>query len=102
MQLNTLFLTCKDDEEADKISKILLEKRLIVCAKKTPVSSSYLWKGKVESSNEILLIMDSLLENFDRINEELKAIHSYETFNLMSVNVNKTTSEVESWIKEEL
>ncbi len=102
MQLNTLFLTCKDDEEAVKISKILLEKRLIVCAKKTPVSSSYLWKGKVESSNEILLIMDSLLENFDRINEELKAIHSYETFNLMSVNVNKTTPEVESWIKEEL
>lgn len=46
--------------------------------------------------------MDSLLENFDRINEEIKAMHSYETFNLMSVNVNRVTPEVESWIKEEL
>lgn len=102
MTMNVLFLTCKDTDEANRIVNKLLEERLIVCAKKSSVSSSFLWKGKIEKSDETLLIMDSVSENFDRINEEIKKLHSYEIFNLTSIIVDKTTKEVKDWIKEEL
>lgn len=100
--MNVLFLTCANEKEADKIANTLLEKKLIVCAKKTPVSSSFLWKGKIKSSNEILLIMDSVVENFEKINNEVKKLHSYKTFVLTSLLVDKTTKEVKDWAKEEL
>ena len=64
MKPNILFLTCTDSEEAEKISVTLLKKRLVVCIKKIPISSSYLYKGKIESADEVLLIMDSIEENF--------------------------------------
>lgn len=67
-----------------------------------PVSSSFLWKGNIESSNEVLLLMDSIEENFEKINKEVRKLHSYETFVLTSLAVNQTTKEAESWIKEEL
>ena len=67
-----------------------------------PVSSSFLWKGKINSSDEILLFMDSSEENFEKINKEVRRLHSYETFVLTSLTVNQTTKEVENWIKEEL
>lgn len=102
MKMNVLFLTCANQEEADKISQTLLEKKLIVCAKKTPVSSSFLWKGKIESSDETLVIMDSVVENFEKINIEIGKLHSYKTFVLTSILVNQTTHEVEDWMKEEL
>lgn len=102
MQLNLLFLTCRDNKEADKIARHLQKKKLIFCAKKTPVSSSFLWKGKIESSNEILLIMDSVIESFEKINSEIKKLHSYKTFVLTSIKVEKTTKEVEDWVREEL
>lgn len=102
MQMNVLLLTCADKKEADKIANSLLEKKLIVCAKKSFVSSSFLWKGKIQSSNEILLIMDSLIDNFDKINNEIKKLHNYKTFVLTSIRVEKTTKEVEDWVKEEL
>lgn len=102
MKINLLFLTCANEKEADRISKVLLEKKLVVCVKKTSVSSSFLWKGKIENSNEILLIMDSVVENFDKINVEVKKLHSYKTFVLTSILVNQTTKEVEDWANEEL
>ena len=100
--MNVLLLTCADKKEADKIANSLLKKRLIVCAKKTPVSSSFLWKNKIESSNEILLIMDSVIENFEKINSEVKKLHSYKTFVLTSLLVSQATEDVENWVKREL
>lgn len=102
MEMNILLLTCANENEAIKISRTLLEKMLIICAKRFPISSSFLWKGKVEESDEILLVMDSLVENFNEINIEIKKIHSYETFVLTSLPVSQTTKEVEDWARDEL
>lgn len=102
MQLCILFLTCADDAEADRISKSLLEKRLVFCIKKSSVSSSFLWKGKIDHSNEVLLIMDSLKDNFERVKNEVAKLHSYETFVLVSTPVSKTTKGVQDWVKKEL
>ena len=102
MQMSVLLLTCANEKEADKIANKLLEKKLIVCVKKTPVSSSFLWKNKIKSSKEVLLIMDSVIENFEKINAEVKKLHSYKTFVLTSLLVSQTTEEVENWVKKEL
>jgi len=102
MKPSLLFLTCANDKEAEKIAKTLLAKRLIVCTKRFPVTSSYLWKGKITSGNEVLLIMESTEENFSKIEKEIAKIHSYETFVLLSSPVTKTTQKVKTWIKQEL
>lgn len=102
MKFCILFLTCADTKEADKISKSLLQKRLVFCIKKSSVSSSFLWKGEIDHSNEILLIMDSLEDNFEKVKNEIAKLHSYETFVLISSPVSQTTQEVKSWVSNEL
>ncbi len=102
MKINVLLLTCAEDKEASKITNSLLEKRLISCAKKLPISSTFLWKGKIEKSKEVLLIMDSIEENFAKIQAEVKKLHSYETFVLTSIPINQTTQSVKDWMKSEL
>lgn len=94
-----LFLTCANDDEAEKISQSLLEKHLIVCAKKSQVSSTFFWKGNIDKANEILLIMESIEDNYDKIEKEVKSLHSYETFVLTAVPVVKSSQGVESWLK---
>lgn len=102
MKICVLFLTCVNNEEADKISKTLLEKKLIYCAKRFPVSSSFLWEGKIDKAEEVLLIMDSIEENFEKIKKEVAKLHSYKTFVLSASPINKTTNNVKKWILEEL
>lgn len=95
------YLTCVDDWGADRIAKALLQKKLVVCAKQMPVSSSSWWKGKLTEDKEILLVMESVEENFAKIEKEVKKLHSHETFVLYSISA-KTTSKVEEWLKDEL
>lgn len=102
MKMSLFYLTCADDWEADRISKVLLDKKLIICAKKLPVDSSFLWKGKLNNLDETLMIMDSIEENFDKVNKEIRKLHSYETYVLLTIPVSKTTKEVKDWMKEEL
>jgi len=97
-----LYLTCADDKEAEKISQALLEKRLAVCIKKSPVSSSFLWKGKIDHANEILLIMESIEEKFAETEKEVAKLHSYESFVLFSSPISQTTKKVKDWMKKEL
>ncbi|MEK7597558.1 MAG: divalent cation tolerance protein CutA [Patescibacteria group bacterium] len=94
-----LFLSCKNIVEADKISGQLLKEKLIVCAKKISINSSYLWKNKIESDKEVLLIMDSIVENFEKIDKEVKKLHSYEIYTLFSIDIKKANREALNWLK---
>ncbi len=97
-----LFLTCANDEEADKITRALLEKRLIACARKMPVSSSFWWKSKIDKADEIMLMMESVEAKFEAIEHEVRKLHSYETFVLTAIPVTKTSKGVEEWLQREL
>jgi len=97
-----LWLTCADKKEADKIANTLLVKHLIACAKQAPVSADYWWQGKIEHGEEILLIMESKLKLFDRIETEVKKLHSYETFVLEAVPVLKVSKKANQWLNGEI
>lgn len=97
-----LLLTCGNKEEADKIVKSLLEKKLIVCAKSFPVSSTFYWKNDIDFAEEVFVMMDSSENLFKKVEAEVRKLHSYDTFNLVSVPVTKTSDGVMEWIKEGL
>jgi len=97
-----LFLTCTNKTEADKISDVLLDKRLVVCIKKFPVSSDYLWKGQKNSANEVLLIMESEERLFEKIKKTVKTLHSYDMPVLLSIPITKAPTGIFNWFKKEL
>lgn len=97
-----LMLTCTDAAEADIISDHLLSQHLIVCAKQLTTASSFLFNGHRNSANETLLIMESLEENYERIDKAIRKIHSYDTFVLLSIPITKTTRNVKAWMQKEL
>lgn len=102
MEMIVVYLTCKDNFEAEKISEVLLSKKLIACVKKIPVNSQFLWKRKLDNADEVLLLLETIEEMFEPINKEVSKLHSYEIPLLFSVKVSETTSEVKNWLKEEL
>ncbi len=97
-----LFLTCADKDETKKIVEFLLEKKLIVCAKSFPVNSTFFWKDKIDSSEEVLVVMDSSEELFQKVEDEVRKLHSYDTPNLTAVSVAKTSKGVIEWMTEGL
>lgn len=102
MAPSLLLLSCNNESESDAITKNLLEKKLVICVKKMPISSSFLWKGTIDKAQEILLLIESVEENFSKIENEVSKLYVSDTFVLLSLPVQQTTQKVTDWMKEEL
>lgn len=97
-----LHLTCKDKAEADKIAQVLLKSKLVACVKYIPVESKFLWEEKIDEDSEILLLMESREDLFNKIEEEVTKIHSYETFVLVATPLTRVSKKAEAWLNESL
>jgi len=97
-----IYVTCKDLEESKKISKRLLEKKLVACANFFPINSMYLWKGSINDDNECALILKTVEKKFNQIEEEIKKIHSYECPCIISIKIGKANKKYLEWIKKEM
>lgn len=97
-----LWLTCAGEKEAGKIANTLLVKQLVACAHQIPVNSNFRWQGKIDSSEEVLLIMDSRQDLFDEVEREVAKLHSYDCFVLKVVPITDVSKNAKSWIINEL
>lgn len=97
-----MWLTCADKKEADKIANTLLDGHLVACAKQLPISADYWWEGKIEHTEEVLLVMESREHLFDQIEAEVAKLHSYDTFVLEAVPVARISKKAADWLKSEL
>jgi periplasmic divalent cation tolerance protein len=68
-------------EEARKIARGVVEKRLAACVNilTHAVESFYSWEGKLENSSEYLLIIKTMDAKLVDLQKEVLSLHSYET-----------------------
>ena len=66
-------------EDASRIARALVERRLAACVNVVPgVRSVYRWQGRVEEDDERLLVIKTRRERFEALREALLALHPYE------------------------
>lgn len=71
--------TAGSREEAERIAAALVNGRLAACVNLIPgLTSIYRWQGAVETAAEVLLLIKTTVENLDRVEAELRRMHSYE------------------------
>ena len=99
--MTLVYITCKDEKEAIKISKRLLEKRLIACSNIFPIRSLYRWKGKIKDEKEFVIMAKTIDKNYNKIKKEVSQMHSYDIPCILRINAEANES-YEQWVKEEV
>jgi periplasmic divalent cation tolerance protein len=97
-----LVLTCGSWQEAQRIADALLEQKLVKGVEFMPIKSKHWWKQQLEEAEEVKLIMQSVAENFAKIEAVIKRLHRYETPNLHAVAVGDSTNQAAQWLHEQL
>ena len=95
------YITCKNKKEAERISKHLLEKRIIACSNMMPMRSMYRWNSKIENANEMLIIAKTNDRNFNKIITETRKIHSYKLPCIVKID-SKASKDFENWAEKEM
>lgn len=85
---------------ADAITQILLEKKLIACVQSSTIQSAYHWQGKIVESEEILLQMKTKRSLFEKIQTEIEQLHAYEVPEIIMVPMAGANALYLQWIDE--
>jgi len=74
-----VYTTVDNIQDARKIANTLVEEQIVACVNIIPnVESVYSWKGKIEESNEIVLIAKTTDANIKKTIQRIKTLHKYE------------------------
>jgi periplasmic divalent cation tolerance protein len=91
--------TAGSEDEARNIAHHLVEHHLAACVNLVPqIESIYRWQGKIESSQEWLLVIKTTAERFPAVCEAVRELHSYELPECIAISVEDGTAEYLEWI----
>ena len=94
---------CGSADEAAKIARALVEKKLAACVNVMPaVRSFYRWKGAIEDEQESLLVIKSSRALFNDLRVEIEKLHSYELPEVIAVPIVDGSEGYLEWLDREL
>lgn len=94
-----IYITNPSKEEARKIAKHLLDKKLIACANiYSGINSLYPWKGEIADEEEIILVAKTTKANFEKVKSEVEKMHSYTIPCIVKIPVSSNKKYFE-WLK---
>ena len=98
-----VFLTAANGEEATRLADLLIGAHLAACVQILPeMESVYRWQGKIERQSEILLIVKTSAAKFAELEREVRALHSYETPEIIAVPIVAGSTPYLEWLNNSL
>jgi periplasmic divalent cation tolerance protein len=90
-------------DEARKIARALVERRLAACVNIVPhVESIYRWQDKVESAQEWLLLVKTSVGQFSAVRDAIRELHSYDLPECIALNVEDGSPEYLQWLQDSI
>jgi len=93
--------TAGSQEEARKIARSLVERRLAACVNIVPqIESVYRWLDKIETAEEWLLLIKTQAASFEQVCAAVKELHTYDLPECVMLEVAAGSQEYLKWIAE--
>jgi len=93
--------TAGSEEEARKIARQLVERRIAACVNLVPkITSIYRWQGNIDEAQEWLLIVKTTAAAFGQVREAIAELHSYELPECVSLAIEDGSPAYLQWIAE--
>ncbi|ACQ94409.1 CutA1 divalent ion tolerance protein [Tolumonas auensis DSM 9187] len=94
--------TCPDNTCARALAQTLLNEKLAACVNLIPqVTSLYCWQGKMEESQEVLLVIKSRRTLFGVLQQRIQTLHPYEVPEILAMPVLNGSPAYLQWLQEQ-
>lgn len=96
-----MLTTAASEEEARRIARALVDRRLAACVNIVPqITSIYRWQGAVEEAGEWLLIVKTTAAHFGQVREAIAGLHSYDLPECLCLAIEDGSPAYLQWIAE--
>jgi len=93
--------TIGTEAEATALAESIVRARLASCVQTHPIHSTYWWKGKMESGNEIMLACKTRAALAAPLQDHIKAHHPYELPEIVILPITGGLPGYLAWIERE-
>jgi periplasmic divalent cation tolerance protein len=91
-----------DHAAAMKLAQTLVEQRLAACVNVlAQCSSIYRWQGKIETANEVPVLIKTAASQYSRVEATIRANHPYELPEIVSVPLVAGLAAYLDWVAAE-
>ena len=99
--INLVLCTCPDRETAEEIAAKLVDAGLAACVNVLPgITSIYRWQGKIERSQEALLLIKTSRSRLDELQQVLLALHPYDVPEVIALGVEQGHQPYLEWVEQ--
>ncbi len=100
IKMKMIITTCPDQMSVDKIAKDSIKAKLAACVNITKVRSIYAWKGKMEDTEEFLMLFKTTEKGTDKLKDFIKKNHPYEVPEIVEITPEYVDDKYLSWLNE--
>jgi len=95
-------VTVGNNEEAQEISRRLVEDRLAACVQISgPINSRYWWKGVIETAQEWVCTIKTKAALYSSVEKTVRSIHSYDVPEIISLPILSGSGDYMEWLGAE-
>ncbi len=97
-----VLVTTASPEEAENLSRLLLERRLCACVTILPqVTSLFRWQGAIDLAREALLLIKTTSDALAALTREIRQHHSYQVPEIIALPIVGGNTDYLSWLASE-
>ena len=100
--VNVVFSTIDNQDQAVKISETLVTERVAACVNILPqVTSVYRWQGQIHKEPEYIMIIKTKTDKLDQLITRVKQLHPYDVPEIISFPIQHGLSSYLDWVVEQ-
>lgn len=94
-----IMCTVGSEENAELIARVLVEEKLAACVNIVDkIKSIYSWKDEIIEDTELLLLIKTPAELYEKVEARIKALHTYEVPEIIAFDVIKGSKDYIDWV----
>ena len=94
-----IYITCKDQEEAIKLGKIVLDRKIAACINIWPIKSiSRDGNEELKEIQEIVLLIKTVEQRVRQVEEAISANHSYKIPCIATIYTDRINVDYKEWL----
>jgi periplasmic divalent cation tolerance protein len=100
MDMLAVFTTVSSHDEADRLARAAIERRLAACVQVEAIHSTYRWQGAIASEPEVRLMFKTRRLLYPGLEAMLKELHPYELPAIFALPVVEASAGYAAWLQD--
>ena len=92
--------TLSDRDQARRLARTLVERKLAACAQISEIESFYVWDGAVQNEPELRVLFKTSGARYDEVVQAIKELHPYELPAIHAYACERIDAPYAQWIED--